>query len=174
MLALARTEIAGLLADVRRLVHGLRPPALDDVGLVRALRQHADRLSAPWLTVEVEAPEDLPALPAAVEVAAYRIASEALTNVVRHAHASRCQVALSPASADLVGSVTDDGRGIPARTPAGVGLGSRRERALELGGRCEVTLAATGGTAVRAVLPLGSPTLAGSSAGSGGSTEGER
>jgi signal transduction histidine kinase len=164
VLALARSEVAGLLTDVRRLVHGLRPPALDEVGLVRAVEQHAARLAGPGLLVEVDAPDDLPALPAAVEVAAYRIVAEALTNVVRHAGAARCLVTLDLRPAQLVVEVVDDGVGIEATTPAGVGLLSMRERALELGGRCGVVLSEGGGTRVTAVLPVRAPVLAGSSA----------
>lgn len=160
MLGLAREEVTGMLAEVRRLVHGLRPPALDDVGLVRAVRQQAEQLSSPSLTVEVEAPASLSGLPAAVEVAVFRIVSESLANVLRHAGAGRCTVRLTPEPGRLVVEVVDDGRGIEAGTPAGVGLVSLRERAEELGGRCEVTRVSGGGTRVRAVLPLPAPTLA--------------
>ena len=80
-----RGELRTAIADIRRLVHGLRPPALDELGLVGALQRLAERCGADGLVVEVDVPGELPALPAAVEVAAYRIAQEALTNVVRHA-----------------------------------------------------------------------------------------
>ena len=160
MLALAREEVGGMLTELRRLVHGLRPPALDDVGLVRAIGQQTERLRAPGLTVRVEAPDDLGALPAAVEVAAYRIVSEALTNVVRHARATHCtvRIARDPARPCLVVEVLDDGVGIAPGTSAGVGLVSLRERAAELGGRCEVTAGDPTGTKVHAELPL-APTL---------------
>jgi signal transduction histidine kinase len=88
-----------------------------------------------------------------VEVAAYRIASEALANVARHAAARSCRVSLGRDGADFVVSVADDGVGIAPNAPAGVGLVSLRERAAELGGRCEVTCPPDGGTLVRAVLP---------------------
>ncbi|GAA2143170.1 hypothetical protein GCM10009844_15300 [Nocardioides koreensis] len=148
-----------VVADVRRLVHDLRPPALDDLGLVGALRQQAERLSGPDLAVRVESddPDDLGALPAAVEVAAYRIAAEALTNVVRHARAERCVVRLAHDGRDLVVEVADDGDGIVAEAQAGVGLRSLRERAAELGGRSEVTCPVDGGTLVRAWLPTRRP-----------------
>jgi signal transduction histidine kinase len=105
-------DVARLLADVRRLVHDLRPPALDEMGLAGALRQLASRLGGPDLaiTVTVVTPDggepgddDLGPLPAAVEVAAFRIVSEALTNVVRHAGASRATVVLRrlPARVDI-------------------------------------------------------------------------
>ena len=121
----------------------------------------ADRAAPrPGLTVRVEAPDDLGALPAAVEVAAYRIVSEALTNVVRHARATHCtvRIARDPARPCLVVEVLDDGVGIAPGTSAGVGLVSLRERAAELGGRCEVTAGDPAGTKVHAELPL-APTL---------------
>jgi signal transduction histidine kinase len=154
LLRSARTDVAAALADVRRLVHDLRPPALDDLGLVGAVRQQAERLLVPGVSAEVVAGAGADDLPAAVEVAAYRIASEALANVARHAAASTCRVELArrPDGA-LVVTVTDDGRGIAPGAPAGVGLASLRERAAELGGRCTVECPATGGTVVRAVLP---------------------
>ncbi|MGI5243617.1 sensor histidine kinase [Dactylosporangium sp. CA-139066] len=153
MLKQARDDVAAALADVRRLVHDLRPPALDDVGLAGAVGQLAERLRGPRLAVQVTA--DLPAdLPAAVEVAAYRIASEALTNVTKHANAASCVVRLTADGQALVVEVTDDGAGIAPGTPSGVGLVSLRERAAELGGRCEIECPASGGTVVRARLPL--------------------
>jgi signal transduction histidine kinase len=161
---LAKQTIAGLsghvqdvVADVRRLVHDLRPPALDDRGLVGALTQQAERMTDTGdLTVSVDA-ADLGGLPAAVEVAAYRIAGEALTNVTRHAHARRATVRLLRDDRDLLVEVADDGAGIAPEAQAGVGLLSLRERAAELGGRSEVTCPAEGGTIVRAWLPLAHP-----------------
>jgi signal transduction histidine kinase len=153
-LATARGEITELIAEVRRLVHGLRPPALDDVGLAGAVRQQADRLKHPGLALTVEIASDTGALPAAVEVAAYRIVSEALTNVVRHAAAQRATVRIDDGGTDLVVEVTDDGVGVGAATQVGVGLCSMRERARELGGRCTVEPVSGGGTRVLARLPL--------------------
>jgi signal transduction histidine kinase len=153
VLQAARSDVAAALADVRRLVHDLRPPALDDVGLVGALRQQAERLRTPDLEVSVEA-DDLGNLPAAVEVAAYRIVSEAMLNTQRHASASSCRVLLRRNGAALLVDVEDDGVGIDADQPSGVGLLSVRERAAELGGTCEITCPDSGGTVVRARLPL--------------------
>ena len=147
--------MAAALADVRRLVHDLRPPALDDLGLVGAVRQQAERLLAPRVAAEVTAGPGTGDLPAAVEVAAYRIASEALANVAKHASAERCRVELTREDdGALVVAVSDDGRGIAPGAPAGVGLVSLRERAAELGGRCTVECPPSGGTVVRAVLPV--------------------
>ena len=148
----ARDDVAAALADVRRLVHDLRPPALDDLGLTAAVRQQAERVLPPSVDAVVTAVDDGD-LPAAVEVAAYRIASEALANVARHARASRVDVRLEREDGALVVTVADDGVGIPPGAPAGVGLVSLRERAAELGGSCTVECPAGGGTVVRAVLP---------------------
>ena len=148
------------VADIRRLVYGLRPPALDDLGLLGALRESAQQYSVKGLRVSVEAPEELPPLSAAVEVAAYRIAQEALTNVARHAGADYCTVSLAiDESSVLCVVVRDDGRGIPGLqvhlpVRVGVGLTSMRERATELGGSLVVEPLAEGGTRVRARLPL--------------------
>ncbi len=143
-------HLQDVVADVRRLVHDLRPPALDDLGLVGALRQQADRLEPP-ATVHAG---DLGPLPAAVEVAAYRIVGEAMANVGSHAGASACDVRLEAGDGRLLVEVRDDGRGIDPDVQAGVGLVSLRERAAELGGRSEVTCPPDGGTLVRAWLPL--------------------
>ncbi len=143
------------VADVRRSVHALRPPSLDELGLVPALREAAAQYERGSLRVSVEAPEELPSLPAAVEVACYRIVQEAMTNVVRHAHASNCWVRLVPQedTEALIVEVEDDGRGVGENDRAGVGMSSMRERAEELGGRCVVGPSARGGTLVRALLP---------------------
>jgi signal transduction histidine kinase len=147
-------EVAGIVADVRRLVHDLRPPALDEVGLLRAVEQQAERLGSGGLEVVVTGNGSLTGLPAAVEVAAYRIVSEALVNVVRHANAGRCEITLCSSDGTLEVEVRDDGDGIDADVAAGVGMLSLRERAAELGGTCTVTCPPAGGTLVRARLPL--------------------
>jgi signal transduction histidine kinase len=152
-----REELRGAIADIRRLVYDLRPPALDDLGLAEALRRLAERYGSDGEhpRVLVKAPEDLPDLPAAVEVAVYRIAQEALTNVARHAKANSCEVRLT-VNHDVTLEVVDDGVGIPAGRNAGVGLSSMRERASELGGSCVVESVPEGGTRVLVRLPLGS------------------
>jgi signal transduction histidine kinase len=163
MLEQATSDVSAVLADVRRLVHDLRPPALDELGLVRAIEQVARRLEGPDLTVSlVDDGLDGVVLPAAVEVAAFRIVSEAVNNVVRHSGARRCTVRLSYTDAvpyvpthALVVEVRDDGRGIPDDVAAGVGMLSLRERAAELGGTVSVECPSGGGTVVRAVLPCG-------------------
>ena len=142
------------IADIRRLVHGLRPPALDELGLVGAVQRLAERCGTDGgLRVDVDVSGELPALPAAVEVAAYRIAVEAVTNAVRHAGASRCDVSIRLGD-ELVVEVADDGVGLAADHRQGVGLASMRERAEELGGVLSAEAVAGRGTRVRAQLPL--------------------
>jgi len=150
-----RTELRTAIADIRRLVHGLRPPALDELGLVGALQRLAEGIGADGLRIGVEVPDDVPPLPAAVEVAAYRVVQEALTNVVRHARANSACVRLTVDPRTVTVEVTDDGAGLPPDLVAGVGLSSMRERAAEMGGTCEVSNAPGGGTRVLAVLPRG-------------------
>ncbi len=149
-----------VVADIRRLVYALRPPALDELGLVAALRQQAAQYEHNGLVLTVDAPEALPPLPAAVEVAAYRIAQEALTNVARHAQAQTCalRIALDEQAGALRLEVSDDGQGLPAPPAgsprdAGVGLVSMRERAVELGGSCVIEPRRGGGTRVAVRLP---------------------
>jgi signal transduction histidine kinase len=144
------------VADIRRLVYALRPPALDDLGLVAALHQHAAQYTSTGPQIDIVVPEQLPPLPAAVEVAAYRIAQEALTNVVRHSGASTCQIQLAVHDA-LCLQIWDTGRGIDADRRSGVGLTSIRERAAELGGNCSITARPSGGTIISVQLPLTVP-----------------
>src|SRR6266851_4096028 len=152
------TELKGQMqasiADIRRLVYNLRPPILDEWGLVAALREQVAQYQLHNVQVTVDTPESLPTLPAAVEVAAYRIALEALANVVRHAQASTCAIRLSIDDDTLTVEVQDDGSGLPRSFHAGVGITAMRERAAELGGSCTVETLATGGTRVFASLPL--------------------
>jgi signal transduction histidine kinase len=151
-----KAQTQATVADIRRLVYELRPPALDELGLAGALQAHVQSLPpVNGLRVTVDVPPDLPPLSAAVEVAAYRIALEALTNVLRHAQARTCQLQLSVEGGRLQLSVTDDGVGLQHPVPDGLGLISMRERADELGGACRVERPANGGTRVYAELPTG-------------------
>jgi signal transduction histidine kinase len=145
-----------IVSDVRHSVHALRPPALDELGLVEALREEASKYSPAGLLVSIENPEELSHLPAAVEVACYRIVQEALANVVRHARASHCSIRLilDEDAGALSVEVEDDGKGIRDKDRAGVGMSSMRERAEELGGWCTVESVEGGGTLVRALLPF--------------------
>lgn len=150
------TDIEGTLAEVRRIVYDLRPPALDQWGLAGALRTFAETCESEVLAVRVETPQVLPPLPAAVEVAAYHIGREALTNVVRHAQARRTTLRLAVENEKLHLTILDDGRGIAATPHAGVGLTAMRERAKELGGTLAIHGKPGHGTQVTALLPLNS------------------
>ncbi len=142
------------IADIRRLVYDLRPPALDELGLISALREQIVRYSqVSGVQMVIEAPSSLPALPAAVEVATYRIVLEAVTNVVRHAQAHMCRVRLQISDV-LTVEVSDDGVGLPIHYAAGVGISSMRERTAELGGTCRIEPNITEGTHILVRLPL--------------------
>ncbi len=149
----AITHAQEAIADIRRLVYALRPPALDDLGLLAALQEQINQYHASGIVLTLDAPEALPLLPAAIEMACYRIVQEALTNVVRHAHATSASVKLRVQEA-LVVEVADNGQGLPPGVRSGVGLRSIHERAEELGGTCLVEALAKGGTHVYARLPL--------------------
>ncbi|MFI5709888.1 sensor histidine kinase [Kribbella sp. NPDC051620] len=157
LLAELRDQAIGAVDEIRRLVYELRPPALDGLGLLGALREYAAMASRRGdggaLTVTVDAPATLAELPAAVEVAAYRIATEALTNVIRHSTASTAAVRLSVETDVLRLGVLDNGVNAGPEWKAGVGLTSMSERASELGGRCEIRYDRTG-CSVDVVLPL--------------------
>ena len=149
-----RTELLTMIGDIRRLVYDLRPAALDELGLVGAIDLAVRPPAVPEsLDVRLVA-SDLPALPPAVEVAAYRIAVEAMTNVRRHATADTCTVELLVDSAALIISVSDDGGGIAPDVIPGVGVSSMRERAEEIGGTFSITGSPASGTVVRARLPI--------------------
>jgi signal transduction histidine kinase len=135
-------------------VHGLRPPVLDQLGLVDAIRDLA-RSQSNGLTFEIFIPPNgLPALPAAVEVHAYRIILEALNNAMRHAHATCCTVRFEMEQEILVISIQDDGAGMPREYRAGVGLRSMRARAREIGGELQIESVQPHGTCITARLPL--------------------
>lgn len=152
LLRSAASGVAAAVDDVRGITDDLRPAALDDLGLAAGLRGLAERMATPGTAIEVVA--DLPsALPAAVEVACYRIAAEALANAVKHAGAGRVVLRVSGGPQAVTLTVEDDGTGLPARPRAGgLGLDSMRQRAEEIGGR--VTIAGTStGTLLHAELP---------------------
>jgi signal transduction histidine kinase len=152
-----RHDLRTTVVEVRRVVEGLRPPALDELGLSGALDQVAQRLTAGTPTAVTIQTDRLPPLSAAVEVAIFRIATEAVTNVARHAQASTCCIRLSADRDRIRISVSDDGRGVDAAgSPfAGHGLQTMRERAEELRGHLRVGPARGGtGTTVSADLPL--------------------
>jgi two-component system NarL family sensor kinase len=142
------------LEEVRRIARGLRPAALDELGLPRALRDAAEQCASSGLAVEVDI-ADIDSIPTAVETAAYHVAREALANVLRHSGANSCTVRLHRSgSGALVLQVEDDGKGVVAGGPAGVGITSMRERPVEVGGHGVVEVRPGGGTRVTAVFPL--------------------
>lgn len=152
-------ELTAAVDETRRLVYDLRPPVLDQLGLGEAIRQEARRLEAASdnLTVDVDIAESLPPVPAAVEVAALRIASEALHNVVRHARANLCAVRIRIDDDHLCLDVSDNGVGIPDDYTAGVGLRAMAERVAELEGTFgfEHRTRDLGGARIVVTLPIG-------------------
>ncbi len=167
-----RTVIRKTVDEIRTMVHDLRPPTLDEFGLIGAIRARIEdiqktaaqeeKAASPRghsLQIKLNAPEQLPELPAAVEVASYRIITEAVVNVVKHAKASQCVININPNSGgSLIIEVTDDGLGLPPYIKpsdnGGIGLNSIRERTGELGGGCDFEKIETGGTRVKAWLPI--------------------
>jgi two-component system, NarL family, sensor kinase len=153
-----RSDAKQAIGDLRRVVEDLRPAALDELGLLGALRQQVDRFSRQGLSITLQAPPTLPVLPAAVEVAAYRITTEALTNITRHAHAHQVAITIA-VDGDLCLSVEDDGAAGTANGDGwrpGLGLQSMVERAVELGGTLQAGPTQSGGR-VEARLPLELP-----------------
>jgi two-component system, NarL family, sensor kinase len=161
MLDRIRHEAETAINEIRELTYGLRPPALDELGLLGAIRVKTDALDG--LPIDIEA-SDLPPLPAAVEVAAYRIVMEALTNVARHSGATRAKVALHMGDHSFTIDISDNGNGGGEWVP-GIGLTSMRERAGELGGTVTFRGTPTSST-VTAKLPLGTSDAAEGSAAS--------
>lgn len=150
MLDRIRREAETAINEIRELTYGLRPPALDELGLLGAIKVKSDALHG--LLIDIEA-SGLPPLPAAVEVAAYRIVMEALTNVARHSGATRAKVTLRVGDGCLAVDISDNGNAGDEWVP-GIGLTSMRERASELGGTLTYRGTPTGST-VTAELPLG-------------------
>jgi len=146
------------IQDIRRLIYNLRPAALDELGLVPALREYVARYREEQdLEVVLSLPETQERLPAPLETALFRIVQEALTNVARHAWARRVEVAMTRDERGVTLCIADDGRGFDPQAPrAGthLGLWSMRERVEQLGGRLEVASAPGEGTTVKAVIPL--------------------
>jgi signal transduction histidine kinase len=142
------------IAEIRSLVYNLRPPALDELGLIQAVRAHAASMPAGQKPeIHIQGPERLPPLPAAVEVAAYRIALEAINNTRRHSGAENCWVEFNIGE-ELIIQVTDDGSGFSNEDTPGVGFSSMRERTAELGADLEIISKDEMGTRIRATFPL--------------------
>ncbi|XID92907.1 sensor histidine kinase [Paenibacillaceae bacterium WGS1546] len=142
------------IADIRRLVYSLRPPALDEFGLAFALQELTMQIQTSSLQISLEGPDRDLALSAAAEAAVYRIVQEALTNVVRHANASKCFIQLELQTGTLRIRIADNGVGMAAHARPGIGMRSIKERAEELGGTFELESAANNGTIIRVSLPI--------------------
>jgi two-component system sensor histidine kinase UhpB len=148
-----RDGVLGTVEDVRALARQLRPEALDTLGLVPALINMTERLSArTGVQIERELQRDLPALGADAELVLYRVAQEAFTNAIRHAEASAIEIALRAPDGRVVLTVGDNGRGLAAGRTAGSGIRGMRERALLVGGQLSVGARPGGGTEVRLEL----------------------
>jgi len=147
-----KVQMQSTITDVRRLVYELRPPVLEQLGLVGALHALADNFHN-GLDVSLDAPEATVNLPAAVEVAVYRITQEALTNVIAHAHARRCTIKLQ-LDTTLNLEISDDGHGLPLHHSNGVGLNSMQNRAAQLGGNCLIDSTPGRGVHLHVQLPL--------------------
>lgn len=147
----------GLVTDIRRLVYELRPPTLDELGLMDALGVLLQQLgshSPTRVSFTSEPKAALADLPAAVEVAVYRLVQEGVNNVIRHARAAACAVECRRDSSRLILTIRDDGRGIPVNTAGNIGMLSMRERVEELGGRLTVAPVEPSGTLLTAELPV--------------------
>jgi signal transduction histidine kinase len=154
LLTKVQSQADSATKSIRGLVDGLRPSTLDDLGLVGAIREKGTTItSGIGMRFTVSTPGELPELSAAVEVAALRIALEAVTNAARHSGGTSCTVTID-ASEDLVMEIVDDGIGHSPSAAHGVGRISMRERAEEVGGTITYDSVKGRGTIVRAVLPL--------------------
>ncbi|RCW48095.1 sensor histidine kinase [Paenibacillus prosopidis] len=165
-----RSVIRATVTDIREMVYNMRPPALDELGLISSIRERVREIGSPvsTLNIDLDVPHSLPPLPAAVEVAAYRIITEAMVNVLRHSHAQHCTVKLSTVTSSnseaadrvegLLLEIADDGDGVQPgpdnHRSGGIGLSSMRERAEELGGYCKIEQKRPRGTVIRAYLPI--------------------
>jgi signal transduction histidine kinase len=153
-----RGGLIQLSEDVHNLSYRLHPSVLDDLGLVQALKAECERVArVESLQVDVEADRLPPSMPKEVALGIYRVAQEALRNIVRHAKASTVQLSLALSDGGLLLTVTDNGSGfdpgVPARRPS-VGHASMRERMRSLGGKLDIESAPGLGTIVVAWVPI--------------------
>ena len=151
MIAELGTDLREATAEIRQLVYDLRPPMLDELGLIKALSNM--RLTGSSLRLEVAAPDPMPELSAATEVAIYRIATEAVHNVIKHANATTCTIGITIDADTLTLTITDDGQGISTDHHNGIGTQSMRERAAELGGTFAIQSSDSNGTRIEVRLP---------------------
>jgi signal transduction histidine kinase len=155
LLAAVERDLTCAAGELRGVIEQLRPPALSELGLTRALERHAERLSAASaLRITVHADEGSESLRPDLMLAVYRIATEAMVNAARHAGASNCAVVVRTDCESVRLGVSDDGRGLQAAAQPGVGMSAMRGRAADLGGSCTWRSQPLGGTTVRCRLPL--------------------
>lgn len=142
------------LDEIRRIARRLRPGVLEELGLLSALRSlTAEVTEHTNLTVNHRLSHDLPPLDSETELVIYRVAQESLTNVVRHARATRVDVSLERSDGGIVLCIRDDGRGI-GDAAEGAGIRGMRERALLIGAQLAITSPPGGGTEVRLSAPV--------------------
>jgi len=157
LLSELKTQTQETVQNIRHIVHTLRPPSLDVLGLIPALQAHFGQVATPrTLNIQMTTmppSSDFPRLSAAAEVAAYRIVLEAVTNVIHHARAELCEVSLTLENGNLIMEIKDDGLGLPKARRNGIGLDSMRERAEELSGHLELS-SSSQGTRVWAEIPI--------------------
>jgi two-component system sensor histidine kinase UhpB len=157
MAALA-AELQSTLDEIRRISRELRPEALDDLGLINALIALSSRAERQGeLKIERNFSDDLPLLSEEQELIIYRVAQEALTNVLRHAGAAHCLIELESLDRRIDLRVSDDGQGMPDHLDGeAIGIEGMRERALLAGGSLTVESRDSGGTTIRLSIPLDS------------------
>nr|WP_255570554.1 sensor histidine kinase [Cohnella sp. CFH 77786] len=153
MLAGIQQQLDGAIADIRRLVYALRPPSLDEFGLLFSLRELAAQSQQAHFRIVLQTPESLPPLMAAVEVAVYRIIQEAIANALKHSRGTVCHIQLI-ARESLRIQIEDNGVGMSDASHRGVGIRSMRERAEELNGRMEIDSSVATGTRIEIEIPL--------------------
>ncbi|MFS0862806.1 sensor histidine kinase [Fredinandcohnia sp. 179-A 10B2 NHS] len=146
-------QIKQLLQDIRRIVYSLRPSSLDELGLISAIQELLSQYKTSHIHFTLNAPATQLLLPAALEVAVYRIMQEAITNVIRHSEATTCNIEISlNHTFQLV--IRDDGKGLHEKIQYGIGIKSMKERAEELGGSLKIYSQETGGTIILADIPI--------------------
>ena len=138
LIADLKQQAMEMIRDIRTLVYELRPPALDELGLVGAIQNYIEGNTSAEPEIKFDAPDQLPVIAAAIEVAVYRTIMEGITNILKHAGAKSALIRIRQQDDDLILEISDDGIGLPEERTTGVGMASMRERADELGGSFSV------------------------------------
>ncbi|MFP3122590.1 GAF domain-containing sensor histidine kinase [Ectobacillus funiculus] len=158
LLSSLEDDLGKTLTDIRHLIYDLRPPSLDDLGLLGAVKEFAAQIKRPHtgdkaFDIKIYTNRSDLTLSAAIEVAAFRIIQEALTNVIRHSKATSCMVEFQADEKGLAIVIGDNGKGMARDFKRGVGLSSMKERAEEVGGFCSIQSTENQGTRVEVYLP---------------------